>query len=71
MYPWDPPRVGVSEIVLKKLEDELWNKLHEMVSNLLPTFISSDDWAKCRPLPSPEAMLCKLELVALVRSRCR
>ena len=31
MYPWDPPKVGVSELVLKKLERELWNQLYEAV----------------------------------------
>ena len=31
MYPWDPPKVGVSELVLKKLEDELWNQLCEVM----------------------------------------
>ncbi|KIM55278.1 hypothetical protein SCLCIDRAFT_52854, partial [Scleroderma citrinum Foug A] len=32
MYPWDPPKVGVSELVLKKLEGELWNNLYEAVT---------------------------------------
>ena len=27
IYPWDPLKVGVSELVLKKLEGELWNQL--------------------------------------------
>ena len=27
IYPWDPPKFGVSELVLKKLEGELWNQL--------------------------------------------
>ncbi|KIM66535.1 hypothetical protein SCLCIDRAFT_21983 [Scleroderma citrinum Foug A] len=31
MYPWDPPTVGVSELVLKKLHEELWNQLHKVV----------------------------------------
>lgn len=31
MYPWDPPTVGVSELVLKKLHEELWNRLHKVV----------------------------------------
>ena len=31
IYPWDPPKVGVSELMLKKLEGELWNQLSEVV----------------------------------------
>ena len=31
MYPWEPPKVGVSELVLKKLEDELWSRLYDVV----------------------------------------
>ena len=31
IYPWDPPKVGVSELVLKKLEEELWIKLYDAV----------------------------------------
>ena len=31
VYPWDPPKVGVSESVLKKLEEELWIQLRTAV----------------------------------------
>jgi len=31
IYPWDPPKVSVSELVLKKLEEELWIKLYDAV----------------------------------------
>ena len=40
IYPWDPPKVGVSELVLKKLEGELWNQLYELVMASLARSIS-------------------------------
>ncbi|KIM55298.1 hypothetical protein SCLCIDRAFT_307910 [Scleroderma citrinum Foug A] len=40
IYPWDPPKVGVSELVLKKLEGELWNQLYEAVMASLARSIS-------------------------------
>ena len=49
MYPWDPPKVGVSELVLKKLEGELWNNLYEAVMGSLelsfepPKFYLTDE----------------------------
>ena len=41
MYPWDPPKVGVSELVLKKLEGKLWNQLYEAVLESIESFYSS------------------------------
>ena len=38
MYPWDPPNVGVSESVLKKLEGELWDQLYEVVLKSVEPF---------------------------------
>ena len=40
MYPWDPPKVGVSELVLKELEDDLWNLLYEVVLKFVEPFYS-------------------------------
>ena len=42
MYPWDPPKVGVSELVLKKLEGELWNQLYEVVLMFVKSSASSN-----------------------------
>ena len=70
MYPWDPPEIGVSEIVLERLEDELWNKLHEMVSNSLPVFITPKKPMLITPTPS-EFMQAKLRFLALLQSRCQ
>ena len=42
MYPWDPPKVGVSELVLKKLEGELWNQLYEVVLMFVKSSSSSN-----------------------------
>ncbi|KIM51598.1 hypothetical protein SCLCIDRAFT_33316 [Scleroderma citrinum Foug A] len=42
MYPWDPPNVGVSESVLKKLEGELWDQLYRVVlKSVEPLWTSS------------------------------
>ena len=39
MFPWDPPKVGVSKSVLEKLEEELWNQLREVMLRSLQYFI--------------------------------
>ena len=41
MYPWDPPKVGVSELALKKLEGKLWDQLYEVVLRSVESFYSS------------------------------
>ncbi|KAL4074782.1 hypothetical protein V8B97DRAFT_1868240 [Scleroderma yunnanense] len=35
MYPWDPPKFGVSVSLLKRLEEELWKELYQAVENLV------------------------------------
>ena len=55
IYPWDPPKVGVSETVLKRLEDKLWEKLYAKVLSFVPIYTFRSDESPKWCLTDPRA----------------